>query len=157
MNNKVTKWGITLTPRQWATYRLLKIMEEVTQKDIVDNYPYDPVNRKDGYVWNDSPKCHDHCPSVWTDINDINNNPDIHKIIIADHFVYSIARNKEQVESFIKETYYKPAIAKLVRLSNIRKKVARNNQGKLIFNDDSKERDYWETFIDEIIAFDKKQ
>lgn len=119
----------SLTPRQEATYNLIvknsEIGNSTTQKEICDNYPFDPVERKDGYIWNDSPKAHDHCTTVWSDINAINNDRN-KKIIIYDNFVYWVARNKKEVKDFVNNLYLTKAIAALSRRNNLLRKADRD-------------------------------
>lgn len=145
---------IKLTPRQWATYRLIKRLSvlgvEITQRDIVDNYPSSEF--KDGYVWNDNPRVHDRCCTIWSDINKINAENGIHKVIIWDsNYHYKIAETEQEIKDFCNGLYKQPAMAKLWRYGNLMRKAKRNGQGKLIFNDKSSAREYWETFINEHI------
>ena len=141
-----------LTTRQWRTHDLIVANSQLgkitTQKEICDNYPYDPVERKDGYVWNDNPKSHDHCSAVWHDINAINASDVVHKVIIPDNFTYHVAENEAEVKAFIKGLYLDPAIAKLVRYSNLLKKARRDGQGRLpIEGEESKAKEWFEAFI----------
>jgi len=146
--------GIKLTPRQWATYRLIEFNSswsvDTTQEDIVNNYPIEKYS--DGYELSKNPKAHDKCSAVWQDINEINMNINIHKVIISPKpYEYKMAETEEEVKEYCKDIYFKPAMAKLHRYSVLLNKVKRNGQGKLIFDSKSQARDYWETFIKENI------
>ena len=152
MNNKHE-----LTRREWATYNLIKANSEMglktTQQEIVENYKYDPLIRKDGYKWNDDPRTHDHCSSIWIDIERINFNYKIEKIIIADNFIYHLAADESEVLEFAKQKYLIPALRKLKRHYNIVNKVNVNGRYKLIdnngkvFTENSKARHYIQTFV----------
>lgn len=146
--------GIKLTPRQWATYRLIENNSiwgvNTTQDEIVFNFYKN--DRAEGYKLSDNPKAHDRCSAVWQDINEINKQDGIHKVIISPKpYEYRFAKDEEEVKKYCKDIYFKPAMAKLWRYSNLLRKAKRNGQGKLIFDDKSQARDYWETFIKENI------
>ena len=151
--------GITLPTRCWRTYDLIKTNtlkgRTTSQIEIVNNYPFKvcgEIAHTDGYEWNSNPKTHDHCSAVWKDINQINMANGIHKVIISPTpFTYKIAETPEEIKQYIEETYKKPAIAKLVRYSNMKRKLERDGQVKLIFDSKSSARDYWQTFVDNIV------
>lgn len=134
----------SLTPRQEATYNLIvknsEIGNSTTQKEICDNYPFDPVERKDGYIWNDSPKAHDHCTTVWSDINAINNDRS-KKIIIYNNFVYWVPRNAKELKDFANSLYLKKAVAAFRRRKNLFDKAKRDGTIDLF------EVDEYEAFI----------
>lgn len=141
-----------LTPRQWRTHDLIVANSQMgkitTQKDIYNNYPYDRELRPDGYRWKEkSGENHDHCTAIWEDINKINANNKVHKIIIPKNFTYKVAESQEEVKDFITEMYFEPAMAKLWRYSNLKRKALRDGQGRLPLKDKSKEREYFESFI----------
>lgn len=86
-----------LTTRQKATYDLIIANCSkgiiTRKKEIVENYPFDRDVRKDGYVWNDNPKSHDHCSTVWEDIDIINKVKS--EIIISRNGKYWVATKGE--------------------------------------------------------------
>lgn len=142
-----------LTPRQWATYRLIKENSEqgirTTQGDIIANYPIE--EHKDGYAENANPKAHDKCSAIWTDITALNKSPEIEKIIIIDNFTYRIS-NKEETAKYVRKQYEK-AIACLARVAIIKRKMLADGQGKLIscqgeeIDDESNARNFVDSFI----------
>ena len=147
-----------MNTRQWKTYELIKKNslngKITTQLEIVENYPYvvtDLFERKivkDGYTWNTNPKVHDHCSMVWSDIEAINSDDNIQKIIVSPNpYEYKLAETPEEVEEYCHKKFYKPAMAKLVRQSKMLHKVKQDGQGKLLFKDKTQARDYWETFL----------
>lgn len=125
--------------RARATYELIvensKQGRLTTKKEIVDNYPYDPQVRKDGYKWNDSPKSHDNCSTVWKDINDINLDGDHHEIIISRNGIYWVG-TKEEAEGYIKAYFFSQCKPSLKRYWNLMNK--------------SKEHDTVDIFTEEI-------
>lgn len=142
----------SLSTRQWRTHDLIVANSQngkiTTQRDIYNNYPYDRELRPDGYRWKEkSGENHDHCTSIWEDINKINASSLVHKIIIPKNFTYKVAESQEEVKEFIDEYYFAPAMARLWRYSNLRRKARRDGQGRLPFKDKSKEREYFESFI----------
>lgn len=144
-----------LTTRQWRTHDLIvrnsQMGKVTTQREIYENYPFDAISRKDGYVWKDNPKAHDHCTPIWTDINKINACDKVHKIIIPNNFTYKVAETQQEVNDFTEEYYFQPAMAKLWRYANLRRKAKRDGQGRLPLKEDSKEREYFESFVKQII------
>ena len=152
-----------MNTRQWSTDLLIKnnsLQGKITtQLEIVENYPYSRIGlfeetkvHEDGYIWNDNPKSHDHCSQVWKDIEDINSDDTIQKIVISPKpYEYKLATTPEEVKNYCYKKFYKPAMAKLVRQSKILNKVKQDGQGKLLFKDKTQARDYWETFLKESI------
>lgn len=140
-----------LSTRQWRTHDLIVRNSQMghitTQREIYENYPFDAQYRKDGYVWRDNPKVHDHCTAIWEDINKINASSKVHKIIIPKNFTYKVAESQQEVKEFVDEYYFAPAMAKLWRYSNLWRKARRDGQGRLPLKDKSKEREYFESFI----------
>ena len=155
-----------MNTRQWKTYELIKSNslegKITTQLEIVENYPYmitdifgEQKINKDGYVWNTNPKSHDHCSQVWEDIEKINNDEKIQKIIVSPNpYEYKLASSVEEVKSYCYKKFYRPAMAKLVRQSKMLNKCRLDGQGKLLFNNKSQARDYWETFLKEVAVND---
>jgi hypothetical protein len=105
-----------------------------TKKEIVENYPFDPVERKDGYVWNDSPKSHDTCSTVWQDVNDINFDNDTPEIIISHKGVYWVG-TKEEVEGFIKAYFFAQCKPSLKRYWNMVRKLKLDNSIDVFTNE----------------------
>lgn len=142
-----------LTERQKKTYYLIKMQsmlgKATTIREIVDNYSADRYD--DGYVWNNNPKIHNPCSSVWNDINKMNEDADVSKIIIwNDNYEYKLAKNREEVKTFCKHLYWQRAMSKLKRYGNLMRKADRDGQCKLFTEQDSKQ--YWESFIQENIS-----
>lgn len=145
-----------LTPRQWATYNLIKNAsswgDRVTIKDIIDNYPECP-SHKDGYKASKVLKPHDPCSAVWGDITAINASPEVEKIIIIDNFTYRLA-TAEEAEAYYVELREK-AMRALVRAYNVKEKMRKDGQGKLIscqdepINNASMARRFVEAFVGE--------
>ena len=147
-------YDIDLSTRQWKTYNLIKMNSmrgrTTTQREIVDNYPAEIY--KDGYVWNNNPKVHDHCSTIWQDINRINAEWNIQKIVIwDDNYNYKIAETASEVEAFCQKLYWEKAMAKLWRHGNLMRKVKRDGQCRLFFKERTKAREFWQTFFDEHI------
>jgi len=140
-----------LTTRQWRTHDLILANseqgKETTQREIYENYPYDAETRKDGYVWNDNPKSHDHCSAIWHDINDINASDVVHKVIIFNNFVFKVAENEEEVKAFVTNLYWDKAMSKLWRYSNLLRKAKRDGQVRLVFEEESQAKECFETYI----------
>lgn len=137
-----------LTPRQWELYGLIKQYSlhgaKITQKEI--------TQLVDGYEWNESETCHDHCPAIWNDIKDLNLSFEIDKIIISKNFEYWIGNEKE-TKQYLDELW-EALEPRLVRYWNYKKKVSHNGQGKLLSNqlnpidENSKAREFVESFIE---------
>ena len=105
-----------------------------TKKEIVENYPYDPQVRKDGYVWVDSPKSHDNCSTVWQDINDINLDMDTPEIIISYKGKYWVG-TKEECERFITTYFFSQCKPSLKRYWNLMRKLDRDNTVDVFTNE----------------------
>lgn len=91
----------SLTPRQWATYRLIKHNSLVEHRKTSQREIYEQV---DGYVWNDEENCHDHCPAIWNDIKDNNLSFEHQHLIISDKFEYWIGSERE-CQEFLKKLW----------------------------------------------------
>lgn len=124
-----------LNERQWATYRL--VLQNslngriTTQKEIIDNYPYDSDYRVDGYVEkNYGEHNNDKCRQVWTDIQFINNCSTIEKQIIIDNYTYRLATETEGLD--YSNHLKAKALGILARAWNIEKKIKKNGCGKLL-------------------------
>lgn len=136
-----------LTPRQWATYRLIKENSlnglKTTQKEI-----FEKVN---GYVWNEEITAHDHCVAIGSDVRAINLSYETEKIICYKDFEYWLG-TKEETENFINDLWEQLA-PRLVRYWFYKKKVAQNGQFQLLsrqlnpIDDKSKARAYIESYL----------
>ena len=96
---------------------------------------------------------HDHCVSIWTDINGakgLNFSSEIQKTIISDNFEYWLG-NKEEVEEYQKKLW-RDLYPRLVRYWNIVSKAKMDGQGQLfschgeLIDDESAARGYVEAF-----------
>ena len=136
-----------LTPRQWALYRLIyhnSIMEcrKTTQREIYLNVQ--------GYEWNSDEKCHDHCPTIWSDVTKNNLSFEHDKIIISKNFEYWIG-NEQETKDFIEQLWQQLA-PRLTRYWFYKQKVSMNGQGKLLSNQlnpidmNSKAREFVESY-----------
>lgn len=122
----------TLTPRQWALWRLIEhnsLIEhrKTSQREIFENV--------EGYEWNEKETCHDHCPAIWADIN-ANNESDYHdKIIISKDFEYWIGSQRE-TEAFLRRLW-RQVSPRLKRFWKYTKKTKLDGTGKLLSNQGS--------------------
>ena len=99
----------------------LSLVSRVTQKEIADSVP--------GYEWNNDPKCHDHCPAIWSDIAAINLDP--HKynspgIIISFNFEYWYG-NREETKVYIQKLK-NDLIPRLVRMNALKRYFKKHGQ-----------------------------
>ena len=145
-------YSTNLTPRQWRTYNLIKrnsmCGRVTTPREIVDNYS--SFESDDGYVWTDNPRIHCHCSTIWQDVNVINSEWNIAKILIWDeNYNYRVASSPEEVKEFCNRIYWKKAMSKLWRHGNLLSKVRRNGQCRILFEDRTKAREYWQAFFNE--------
>ena len=137
----------TLTPRQWAVYRLIYTNSIVLHKKTTQREIYDSIR---GYEWNNDEKCHDHCPAIWNDITKNNLSFSHDKIIISKNFEYWIG-NEEETQEFLNDLWNQLA-PRLMRYWFYKSKVARNGQGKLLSNNldpidsNSKAREFIESY-----------
>ena len=139
-----------LTPRQWALYRLIERNTEEGRKTTQNEI----CALIEGYEWNEkSANAHDHCVSIWTDINGakgLNFSSEIQKTIISDNFEYWIG-NKEEVEEYQKKLW-RDLYPRLVRYWNIVSKAKMDGQGQLfschgdLIDDESAARGYVKAF-----------
>ena len=136
-----------LTPRQWATYRLIKSNSlkglKTTQKEIFEN-----VN---GYVWNEEVAAHDHCVAIGTDVRAINLSFETEKIICYKNFEYWLG-TKEECDAFL-DDLWKQLSPRLIRYWFYKKKLSQDGQGKLIskqmkpIDADSQAREFVESYL----------
>ena len=139
----------SLTPRQWALYRLIKENSLTYQRKTSKREIYETL--KDyGYEWNDSETTHDHCSAIWNDIVANNLSFAHDKIIISKNDEYWVG-NKEETQEFL-EDLWKQLAPRLMRYWFYKEKIKGNGQGKLLSNDlipiddDSKAREFVERF-----------
>ena len=136
-----------LTPRQWATYRLIKENSlngrKTTQKEIFE--------KVDGYVWNEEISAHDHCVAIGSDIRIINLSYETEKIICYKDFEYWLG-TKEETENFIDDLWTQLA-PRLYRYWFYKKKISNDGQCQLLsrqlkpIDETSKAREYIESFL----------
>ena len=142
-----------LTPRQWATYNLIKEASSkgvsVSIEEIVANYHESA--HKGGYSLSTSVGSHDICGNVWRDVVAINASAEVEKIIIIDNFTYRLA-TEEEAEEYYADLRTK-ALRALQRASAIKRKIRKDGQGKLIsckgeaIAENSKARPFVEAFL----------
>ncbi len=142
-----------LTPRQWATYNLIKDASsrgvKVSIEEIVANYHESA--HKGGYSLSTGVGSHDICCAVWQDVTALNASTEVEKIIIIDDFTYRLA-TEEEAEAYYAELRTK-ALRALQRAFAIKKKIRKDGQGKLIscqgeaITEDSKARPFVEAFL----------
>lgn len=134
-----------LTPREWATYRLIKHNSLVEHRKTTQREIYEKVS---GYEWNSDEKAHDHCSQIWTDIKNNNESLEHEKIIISKNFEYWIGSEKETREYL--KTLWKALAPRLKRYWLFTKKVGMDGLGKLIDKNgnptDEKTRQFYECF-----------
>lgn len=118
----------SLTPRQWALYRLIKFNSRVYHRKTTQREIYETL--KDyGYEWNPEEKAHDHCSAVWSDITENNLSLEHDAVIITKNFEYWIGSKKETQE-FLRKLW-RDLSPRLKRYWNYVKKVGYDGQGKL--------------------------
>ena len=114
-----------MNERAKATYDLIVANSEkgliTSKKEIVDNYPFDPSERKDGYKWNDKPTSHDKCSTIWEDINEINFTSGT-QIIISYKGNYWVG-TREEAEGYMKDYFFKQCSPSLKRYWNLYRKL----------------------------------
>ena len=139
-----------MTDREQATYDLIVSNSEkgyiTTQREIYENYPYDAETRKDGYVWNENPRVHDHCSTVWKDIDNINKVQDNKPVIYGD-YVYTVPHNFKELALFCKKHYWDKAMLSLVRCSNLLRKGKRDGTMNLFDTDEEGNMKQFEAFV----------
>lgn len=133
-----------LTTRQWELYNFIKNNDGVSQEDICQNIA--------GYVWNDNPKVHDNCLSIWRDVEQLNNSPEIEKVIIRNkENLYKLCETREEILDYVNGQKNK-LIRAAIRLRVASNKLKLDGQMKIISTKDdpidgnSQARDFVETF-----------
>lgn len=144
-----------LTTRQWETYNLIKNAStrggSVSIEQIIASYS--ASDYKDGYTASKGANTHDPCKAVWNDITAINASSEVEKIIIIDNFTYRLATEDEANAYF--DNLKKKALRAMVRAYNVKRKIDKDGQGKLIscqgeaIDDDSRARRFVEAFVEE--------
>ena len=118
----------SLTPRQWALYRLIKhnsIVEhrKTTQKEICESLC------GFGYEWNESNNTSDHCSVIWSDVAANNLRLEHDTIIITKNYEYWIG-SKEETKAFLRKLW-KDLSPRLHRYWFYVQKLGTDGQGKL--------------------------
>lgn len=135
----------------WRLYDLIKYNSVVENRKTTQKEICDKLNEL-GFVWNDEITTHDHCPKVWTVVNQINNSWEVDKVIISKNFEYWLG-NEEETQNFL-DSLWQQLSPRLCRYWNFKQKLSRNGQGKLISNqgevitDTSKARRFVESYLE---------
>lgn len=116
-----------LTPRAWATYRLIKYNSLVEHRKTTQREIYEKVV---GYEWNSEEKSHDHCPAIWKDIKDNNESMEHQHLIISKNFEYWLG-SEEETKDFL-DNLWRALAPRLSRYWNYYKKIKQNGQGRLL-------------------------
>jgi len=140
-----------LTPRQWALYRLIKQNTEQGRKTSQNEI----CAVIEGYNLLPKESGHDRCPAIWVDINGeegLNWHPSIEKAILTENFEYWIG-SKEEVEAYLDKQWNTGIYPRLKRYWDMKRKVQKDGQGKLIdchgkiLDDESEARRYVEAYL----------
>lgn len=118
----------SLTPRQWALYRLIERNSKIWHRKTTQREIYDELSSY-GYEWNDSPTAHDHCSAIWGDVAENNLSLEHDAIIISNNFEYWIG-SKRETERFLQKLW-KDLSPRLNRYWNYVRKVGYDGQGKI--------------------------
>ena len=138
-----------LTDRQNYLYNFLVSVAEkypnkwVSQKEVVDNInsriEFFGRNPKTKYVYHEKDEVgyHNSCSAIWSDCEYINGTMFRDKIIITDGMCYKIATTPEEVDGYINALQIR--LDRLShRISCVKQKKGRANQGKVVSNNDTK-------------------
>jgi len=117
----------SLTPRAWATYRLIKHNSLVEHRKTTQREIYEKVS---GYEWDNDEKTHDHCVAIWKDIKDNNESLEHDKIIISRNFTYWIGSERE-TQRFLRDLW-RALAPRLHRYWAYVNKTKMDGMGKLI-------------------------
>lgn len=123
MKRKITK----LTTRQ---HRLADLIEQGNGKRFTKREIFENV---EGYEWHE--KASDHCPTIRTDMKAINASSERDVTIVFDHQQYYYA-SKEELLSFI-DRKKKTISTANKEIYVLKKKLAKNRQGKILNNQDN--------------------
>lgn len=116
----------TLTPRQWATYRLIRHNSLVEHRKTSQREIYERV---EGYIWNDKESAHDKCSAIWSDINANNESKEHQHWVLGDNFEYWIGSKREYM-SFLRKKWADIA-PKLHRYWELVRFLGYDGQGRL--------------------------
>ena len=143
-----------MTNRQWAFYRYLKEQNEIDPNRWIskEEIYWGTLGLKGvDYRLNESPKVHDICSTMNADMEAINNDEVIEKLVILNDNHFKIATELEALE-------YIEKLEERARKISIRKnrlvyKFKKHGQYKLLSNknvpiDESSGREYVEAFIE---------
>ena len=128
MNELDEEKETSLTPRQWALYRLIEHNSTIehrktTQKEIFDKL-------KDyGYKWNESENTSDHCTAIWDDVTKNNLSFEHEKLIITYKYEYWIG-SKRETKIFLQKLW-NDLSPRLKRYWDYVRKVGYDGQGRL--------------------------
>lgn len=137
-----------LKPSEWELYRLIKYNSEVLNRRTTQREICDKILE---YKWNDDPKAHDHCSSIWTAIKNLNESDEIEKIIISFNFEYWLG-NEAETKVYL-DTKWADLAPRLKRYWLYLQKINKDGQGKLLsaqlqpIDDESQAREFVESFL----------
>lgn len=118
----------SLTPRQWALYRLIHHNSMVEHRKTTQKEIYEKL--KDyGYEWSESNNTSDHCSTIWSDVTANNLSLEHDTIIITKNYIYWIGSRKE-TEAFLRKLW-KDLAPRLHRYWFYVSKVGMDGQGKI--------------------------
>lgn len=118
----------SLTPRQWALYRLIQHNSLVEHRKTTQKEIYEKL--KDyGYEWSESNNTSDHCSTIWSDVTANNLSLEHDTIIITKNYIYWIGSRKE-TEAFLRKLW-KDLSPRLHRYWFYVTKLGMDGQGKL--------------------------
>ena len=118
----------SLTPRQWALYRLIYHNSIIEHRKTNQREIYDKL--KDyGYEWSESNNTSDHCSTIWSDVTANNLSLEHDAIIITKNYIYWIGSKKE-TEAFLRKLW-KDLSPRLKRYWFYVQKVGMDGQGKI--------------------------
>ena len=118
----------SLTPRQWALYRLIKHNSLVEHRKTTQKEIYEAL-KEYGYEWNESNNTSDHCSAIWADVTENNLSMEHDKIIITEKYTYWIG-SKDETKKFLQKLW-RDLSPRLQRYWFYTKKVGYDGRGKL--------------------------
>ncbi len=135
LESETVKPADPLTPLHWSVYRAIRENTlgrnpPLTQRQVVDlvNADMEKMGHPERlpYVENDA----NHCRKLWDLVQDINDSPEIEKVIVVYKYTYFLGNEYET--EWYRCKLRSDAIRKLVRAARVAQKTSRNGQGKLI-------------------------
>lgn len=122
-----------LTDRQKALYLLIYSHsfgehKVLTQKEICDALP-------EFYTYKKRENSSDCCTMLWSDINAINQCPDVDHIIITNKYTYWIG-SREETKAFKNDYWRKEIAPRLERWWNFTRKSKKDGQGDLLLTEE---------------------